>query len=93
MYAALVKLTIEQARAPAVAASLKSEILPRVKSAEGFVGGYWLDPLTALALASSSSRQRTKRVVPRGRRPTCGGGDPVMVTSKISDNPLANRGR
>jgi hypothetical protein len=43
MYAALVKLTIEQARAPAVAASLKSEILPRVKSAEGFVGGYWLD--------------------------------------------------
>ena len=106
MYAALVKLTIEQARAPAVAASLKSEILPRVKSAEGFVGGYWLDPLTALALASSSSRQRTKRVVrtasiqlvsarrddPRGRRPTCGGGDPVMVTSKISDNPLANRG-
>ena len=45
MYAALVKLTIDQAQAPAAAAAFTSEILPRVKSAEGFVGGYWLDPV------------------------------------------------
>ena len=45
MYAAIVKLTIDPARAPAAAAAFTNEILPRVKSAEGFVGGYWLDPV------------------------------------------------
>lgn len=45
MYAALVKLTIDPAQAPAAAAAFTNEILPRVKSAEGFVGGYWLDPV------------------------------------------------
>ncbi|HEV8577800.1 MAG TPA: hypothetical protein VGX68_01860 [Thermoanaerobaculia bacterium] len=45
MHAALVKLTIDPARAPAAAAAFTNEILPRVKSAEGFVGGYWLDPV------------------------------------------------
>jgi len=45
MYAALVKLTIDEARAPAIAAAFTNEILPRVTSAEGFVGGYWLDPV------------------------------------------------
>jgi hypothetical protein len=45
MYAALVKLTIDQARAPAAAAAFTHEILPRLKSAEGLVGGYWLDPV------------------------------------------------
>lgn len=44
MYAALVNLTIDPARAPEAAAAFTNEILPRVKSAEGFVGGYWLDP-------------------------------------------------
>lgn len=44
MYAALVRLTIDPAQAPAAAAAFTSQILPRVKSAEGFVGGYWLDP-------------------------------------------------
>ena len=50
MYAALVKLTIDQARAPAVATSFTNEILPRVTSAEGFVGGYWLDPVDGAGL-------------------------------------------
>lgn len=45
MYAALVKLTIDPAQAPAAAAAFTNEILPRVRSAEGFVGGYWLDPV------------------------------------------------
>jgi hypothetical protein len=45
MYAALVKLTIDPARAPAAAAAFTNEVLPRVKSAEGFVGGYWVDPV------------------------------------------------
>lgn len=45
MYAALVSLTIDPAQAPAAAAAFTSDILPRVKSAQGFVGGYWLDPV------------------------------------------------
>ncbi len=39
MYVAMVSLTIDAARAPAAAAAFTNEILPRVKSAEGFVGG------------------------------------------------------
>jgi hypothetical protein len=45
MYAALVSLTIDPAQAPAAAAAFTKEILPRVKAAEGFVGGYWVDPV------------------------------------------------
>lgn len=45
MHAALVKLTIDPAQAPAAAAAFMNEILPRVNSVEGFVGGYWLDPV------------------------------------------------
>ena len=45
MYAARVTLTIDSAQAPAAAAAFTNEILPRVKSADGFVGGYWLDPV------------------------------------------------
>ncbi len=44
LYAALVKLTIDPAQAPAAAAAFTAEILPRVTAAEGFVRGYWLDP-------------------------------------------------
>ena len=44
MYAALVKLTIDPAKAPAAANTFTKEILPRVQSAEGFIAGYWLDP-------------------------------------------------
>jgi hypothetical protein len=45
MHAALVTLTVDPAQAPAAAAAFTKEILPRVRSGEGFVGGYWLDPV------------------------------------------------
>lgn len=45
MYAALIKLTIDPAQAPAAAAAFTNDILPRIKSARGFIGGYWLDPV------------------------------------------------
>ena len=45
MYAAVVQLTIDTERAPAAAATFSNDILPRVKAAAGFVGGYWLDPV------------------------------------------------
>jgi hypothetical protein len=44
MYAALVKLTIDTAQAPAAANAFTNEILPRVQSAVGFISGYWLEP-------------------------------------------------
>jgi hypothetical protein len=44
VHAALVSLTIDQAQAPAAADALVSDILPRVRSAAGFVAGYWLEP-------------------------------------------------
>ena len=45
MYAALVRLAVDPARAPAAAAAFSTEILPRITSAKGFVGGYWVDPV------------------------------------------------
>ena len=44
MYAALVSLTVDPDQAPAAAEALTSDILPRVRSASGFVAGYWLEP-------------------------------------------------
>jgi hypothetical protein len=44
MHAALVWLTIDPAQAPAAAKALTREILPAIRSAPGFVGGYWLEP-------------------------------------------------
>jgi hypothetical protein len=44
MYAALVTLTIDPDQAPAAAAVLSTDILPAVRTAPGFVAGYWLDP-------------------------------------------------
>jgi hypothetical protein len=39
-----VRLTIDADQAPAAAEALMSDILPRVRSAPGFVAGYWLEP-------------------------------------------------
>jgi hypothetical protein len=44
VHAALVRLTIDPKHAPAAAEALMSDIRPRVRSAPGFVAGYWLEP-------------------------------------------------
>jgi hypothetical protein len=44
MHAALVSLTIDPDQAPAAAAALTRDILPKIRSAPGFVAGYWLTP-------------------------------------------------
>jgi hypothetical protein len=44
MHAALVSLTVDPDQAPAAAEALMNDILPRVRSAPGFVAGYWLEP-------------------------------------------------
>jgi hypothetical protein len=45
MYAAKVRLRIDPSQAPAAAAAFTKDVLPRVTSAQGFVRGYWLDPV------------------------------------------------
>jgi hypothetical protein len=44
VHAALVTLTIDPDQAPAAANALVNDILPTVRSAPGFVAGYWLEP-------------------------------------------------
>jgi hypothetical protein len=44
VHAALVTLTIDPDQAPAAARALVNHILPTVRSASGFVAGYWLEP-------------------------------------------------
>jgi hypothetical protein len=44
LYAALISLTIDPDQAPAAAQALTGDILPTLRSAPGFVAGYWLDP-------------------------------------------------
>jgi len=44
LHAALVRLTVDPDNAPAAAEALTSDILPRIRSASGFVAGYWLEP-------------------------------------------------
>jgi hypothetical protein len=45
MHAALVKLTVDPKQAPAAADALTHDILPTIRSAPGFVAGYWLEPV------------------------------------------------
>jgi hypothetical protein len=45
MHAALVNLTIDPDQAPAAANALTDHILPVIRSAHGFVAGYWLEPV------------------------------------------------
>ena len=45
MHAALVKLTIDADEASAAANALTHDILPTIRSAPGFVAGYWLEPV------------------------------------------------
>ena len=45
MHAALVSLTIDPDQAPAAANALTRDILPKIRSAPGFVAGYWLEPV------------------------------------------------
>jgi hypothetical protein len=45
MHAALVNVTIDPDQAPAAANALTHDILPTIRSAPGFVAGYWVEPV------------------------------------------------
>lgn len=45
MYAAIMSLRIQADRASEAAAAFTAVLLPRVAGSEGFVAGYWVDPV------------------------------------------------
>jgi hypothetical protein len=51
VHAALVTLTIDPDKAPAAAEALVNDILPTVRSARGFLAGYWLEPADGQGLS------------------------------------------
>ena len=63
MHAALVKLTIDPDQAPAAADALTHDILPTVRSAPGFVAGYWLEPVDGHGFLVRRSLRRYVSVV------------------------------
>ena len=66
MYAAVVNLTIDPAIASAAASAFTTEVLPRIKSAPGFLGGYWLDPVDGkgFGLVLFEAEQQARHAVP-----------------------------
>jgi hypothetical protein len=92
MYAALVTLTIDPEQAPAAAESLVNDILPTVRSAPGFVAGYWLEPADghgfSIVLFETRSRHAERlRLQTAGPRP----GSP-SETSSFGEWPPAPNG-
>ncbi|MFF3767631.1 hypothetical protein ACFYYR_26615 [Streptomyces sp. NPDC001922] len=51
MHAVLVTLTIEPVLAPVAAAALMEDIMPSVRSAPGFIAGYWMEPVDGRGLS------------------------------------------
>jgi hypothetical protein len=60
MHAALMKLTIDPEQAPAAASALTRDILPAIRTAPGFVAGFWLEPVDGRGSHSSCSRWRSR---------------------------------
>jgi hypothetical protein len=66
VHAALVTLTIDAAQAPAAANALVKDILPTVRSAPGFVAGYWLEPADGqgFAIVLFETEEQARRTAP-----------------------------
>ena len=66
MHAALVRLTVDPDQAPAAAEALTNDILPRVRSAPGFVAGYWLEPADGqgFSIVLFETEQQAREAVP-----------------------------
>jgi hypothetical protein len=66
MHAALVTLTIAPDQAPAAAEALTRDILPAIRSAPGFVSGYWLEPVAdqGFAFVVFETEEQARRSAP-----------------------------
>jgi hypothetical protein len=70
VYAALVSLTVDPGRAPEAAAALMSDILPKVRSASGFLAGYWLEPADGqgFSIVLFETEEQAREAVPPASR-------------------------
>ena len=66
MYAARVSLRIDPLSARAAATAFSNDILPRVIAAEGFVRGYWLDPVDGegFGFVLFETEEQARRAIP-----------------------------
>jgi hypothetical protein len=66
VHAALVTLTIDPQQAPAAASALVNNILPTVRSAPGFVAGYWLEPADGqgFSIVLCETEEQARQTVP-----------------------------
>ena len=66
MHSALVRLTVDPEQAPAAAEALTRDILPRVRSASGFIAGYWLEPADGqgFSIVLFESEEQAREAVP-----------------------------
>jgi hypothetical protein len=66
VHAALVTLTIDPEKASAAAAALTNDILPTLRTAPGFVAGYWLDPSgdQGFSIVVFESEEQARQSVP-----------------------------
>ncbi|MGR3936856.1 hypothetical protein [Streptomyces sp. BRA346] len=66
MHAVLVTLTIDPAQAPAAAAALMNDILPKLIAAPGFVSGQWLEPVDGrgMSILTFADGERARAAVP-----------------------------
>ena len=66
MHAALVTLTIDPDQAPAAAKALVDDVLPTLRSAPGFVAGYWLEPVDGqgFSMILCETAEQARRAAP-----------------------------
>jgi hypothetical protein len=66
VHAALVTLTIDPDQGPAAANAFMNDILPAVRSATGFVAGYWLEPVDGggFAVVLFETEDQARQAVP-----------------------------
>lgn len=66
MHAALVNLTVDPEQAPAAAKALTDQILPAIRSAPGFVAGYWLEPVdgNGFSIVVFETEEQARRSAP-----------------------------
>jgi hypothetical protein len=66
VHAALVRLTVDPDQAPAAAEALMNDLLPTVRSAPGFVAGYWLEPADGqgFSIVLFETEEQARRTAP-----------------------------
>ncbi len=88
MHAALITLTIDPHQAPAAAAALTNDVLPKLRSAPGFIAGYWLDPAVdgkGFSMVLFESEQLARASVP----PACDWDAPGVTIIEVDFRRVA----